>query len=341
MSEHSGRRSALSIEQYAEGLTDVNRTILARAITLIESTRPQDRQLANTLLDRVLPLTGKSLRIGISGVPGVGKSTFIEAFGMQLIEAGHRVAVLAVDPSSTRTGGSILGDKTRMQELSRHPAAFVRPSPTGGELGGVARASRETILLCEAAGFDIVLVETVGVGQSEVTVDSMVDFFLVLMLSGAGDELQGIKKGIIEIADLLVVNKADPGEKDKLLAARQAVSQYQRALDIIAPRSPHWSATALSCSALHGEGIEKILQVIEQFRESAQQSGEMEQRRQKQRLQWLWAQVEERLLNDLRLNDQVRSQLSQCQTAVDSGKMTPSVAADQLMAAYLGSSKKG
>jgi len=161
------------------------------------------------------------------------------------------------------------------------------------------------------------------------------------MLSGAGDELQGIKKGIIEIADLLVVNKADPGEKDKLLAARQAVSQYQRALDIIAPRSPHWSATALSCSALHGEGIEKILQVIEQFRESAQQSGEMEQRRQKQRLQWLWAQVEERLLNDLRLNDQVRSQLSQCQTAVDSGKMTPSVAADQLMAAYLGSSKKG
>jgi len=302
MSEHSGRRSALSIEQYAEGLTDVNRTILARAITLIESTRPQDRQLANTLLDRVLPLTGKSLRIGISGVPGVGKSTFIEAFGMQLIEAGHRVAVLAVDPSSTRTGGSILGDKTRMQELSRHPAAFVRPSPT---------------------------------------VDSMVDFFLVLMLSGAGDELQGIKKGIIEIADLLVVNKADPGEKDKLLAARQAVSQYQRALDIIAPRSPHWSATALSCSALHGEGIEKILQVIEQFRESAQQSGEMEQRRQKQRLQWLWAQVEERLLNDLRLNDQVRSQLSQCQTAVDSGKMTPSVAADQLMAAYLGSSKKG
>ena len=340
MSEQSGRRSSLSIDQYAEGLTDANRTILARAITLIESSRPDDRQLANALLDHVLPLTGNSLRIGISGVPGVGKSTFIEAFGMQLIEAGHKVAVLAVDPTSTRTGGSILGDKTRMQQLSRHPSAYVRPSPTGGELGGVARTSRETILLCEAAGFDIVLVETVGVGQSEVTVDSMVDFFLVLMLAGAGDELQGIKKGIIEIADLLVVNKADSADPDKLLAARQAVSQYQRALDIIAPRSPHWSATAMSCSALHSEGIEEIQKIIEQFRASAKQSGEMEQRRQTQRRQWLWTQVEERLLTDLRLNEQVQSQLSQCQSAVDTGKMTPSVAADELIAAYLGSENR-
>ena len=340
MSEQSGRRSSLSIDQYSEGLTDANRTILARAITLIESSRPDDRRLANALLDHVLPLTGNSLRIGISGVPGVGKSTFIEAFGMQLIEAGPKGAVLAVDPTSTRTGGSILGDKTRMQELSRHPSAYVRPSPTGGELGGVARTSRETILLCEAAGFDIVLVETVGVGQSEVTVDSMVDFFLVLMLAGAGDELQGIKKGIIEIADLLVVNKADSADPDKLLAARQAVSQYQRALDIIAPRSPHWSAKAMSCSALHDEGIEEIQKVIEQFRASAKQSGEMEQRRQTQRRQWLWAQVEERLLTDLRLNKQVQSQLSQCQSTVDTGKVTPSVAADELIAAYLGSGNR-
>ena len=330
------QRRQLSVADYASGIRQNDRATLARGITLIESAREIDRQLANQLLDDLLPGTGNSLRIGISGVPGVGKSTFIESFGLHLIDAGHRVAVLAVDPTSSRTGGSILGDKTRMQHLSRHDKAFVRPSPTGGELGGVARTSRESILLCEAAGYDIVLVETVGVGQSEVVVDSMVDCFLVLMLPGAGDELQGIKKGIIEVADLLVVNKADPDDDAKLTAARQAALLYQRALDIITPRSEDWKPRSLTCSALHGDGISEVWQSICEFKDTVSANNELQQRRSKQQHQWMWSQLEERLLVQFKEHAGVQKEIEQLRNAIDKGELTPSVAADRLLAIYHG-----
>lgn len=334
MTSSGSNRPTLSVDDYVAGLQNADRSVLARSITLVESTRAVDREQANTLLERIMPQTGKALRVGISGVPGVGKSTFIEALGLHLLEVGHRVAVLAVDPTSSRTGGSILGDKTRMLDLSRHEHAYVRPSPTSGELGGVARTSRESILLCEAAGFDVVLVETVGVGQSEVVVDSMVDCFLVLMLAGAGDELQGIKKGIIEVADLLVVNKADPSDENRSLAARQAAAQYQRALDIITPRSDAWSPRALTCSALHKHAIADVWQSVSEFQHTVTGSGELASRRREQQHLWLWAQLEEKLLSRFRDNQAVKQQMSMLLTAIDAGELSPSVAADRLLNAY-------
>lgn len=248
--QQTPRRRSLSVDEYVEGILAGDRPILARAITLIESLHPAHEQLGQEVLTRVLPHTGRAHRLGISGVPGAGKSTFIESFGSYLTGRGKKVAVLAIDPSSARTGGSILGDKTRMQRLSADPHAFIRPSPSAGSLGGVARRTREASLLCEAAGFDVILIETVGVGQSEITVADMVDFFLVLMIPGAGDELQGIKKGILEIADLIAVNKAD-GEG--LQPARRAARQYEAALETVRPGTPGWKTPVLTCSGLEGD----------------------------------------------------------------------------------------
>ncbi len=334
MTTSGSTRPTLSLDDFDAGLQRGDRSILARSITLVESSRPADRELANSLLERVMPNTGNALRVGISGVPGVGKSTFIEALGLHLIDTGKRVAVLAIDPTSSRTGGSILGDKTRMLNLSQHKHAYVRPSPTSGELGGVARTSRESILLCEAAGYDVVLVETVGVGQSEVVVDSMVDCFMVLMLAGAGDELQGIKKGIIEVADLLVVNKADPADDDRSLAARQAAALYQRALEIITPRSNAWSPRALTCSALHSHGIAEVWQSVCDFQNAVTASGEFATRRNTQQHQWLWAQLEDRLLTRFRDNKAVKEKLQDIQKAIDNGELSASVAADRLLETY-------
>ncbi len=266
----------------AQELTGGNRRALGRAITLIESRRPEDEACAQELLQAVLPQTGRSIRLGVTGSPGVGKSTFIEALGMQLIETGHRVAVLAIDPSSPVGGGSILGDKTRMQELSRQEAAFIRPSPAGDSLGGVARRTQETKLLCEAAGFDVIIIETVGVGQSEFQVASMVDFFLVLMLPSAGDELQGIKKGIMELADALVINKAD-GETQAV--AELTRRQYQSAVQLFS-HDPLWTPPVLTCSGLYGNGVADIWQTVETFVQQSRGEGRFEKRRATQRLKW-------------------------------------------------------
>ncbi|MBC2713582.1 MAG: methylmalonyl Co-A mutase-associated GTPase MeaB [Desulfosarcina sp.] len=254
-------------EFYIDGVRSGNRRILAKTITLIESVHPAHRQLGRTVVDRLLPETGKAVRLGITGVPGVGKSTFIESFGMMLVEKGHQVAVLAVDPSSTRSGGSIMADKTRMERLSVAPDVFIRPSPSGGTLGGVARMTRETLLVCEAAGFDVVIVETVGVGQSETTVASMVDFFLVLMLAGAGDELQGIKKGVLELADAVAINKADGDNVEKAEKARRS---YEIALHLLNPATPTWSPPVLSCSALTLAGVEGVGLDVVPYRGRAQ-----------------------------------------------------------------------
>ncbi|HYQ92753.1 MAG TPA: methylmalonyl Co-A mutase-associated GTPase MeaB, partial [Candidatus Competibacteraceae bacterium] len=264
------KRRRLSVDEYVQGVLAGDRNVLAQTITLVESNAPAHGAMAQEVLRRLLPHTGNSIRVGITGVPGVGKSTTIEALGMYLCEQGHQVAVLAVDPSSTVTRGSILGDKTRMEQLSRNPRAFIRPSPSSGTLGGVTRKSRETMLVCEAFGFDVILVETVGVGQSETTVRSMVDFFLLLMLAGAGDELQGIKKGIMELADALLINKADG---DNQLRARAAKAEYNRALHYLAPATEGWQTRAYTCSALAHEGIDEIWRVIEDFRQKTQASG--------------------------------------------------------------------
>ncbi|MGC1951899.1 MAG: methylmalonyl Co-A mutase-associated GTPase MeaB, partial [Gammaproteobacteria bacterium] len=286
------RRRRLSVEEYVEGVLAQNRNTVAQAITLVESNAPAHMAMAQEVLKQLLPHTGNSIRIGITGVPGVGKSTFIEALGLQLLQQDHHVAVLAVDPSSTVTRGSILGDKTRMELLSRDPRAFIRPSPSGGTLGGVTRKSRETILVCEAAGFDVVLVETVGVGQSETTVRQMVDFFLLLMLAGAGDELQGIKKGIMELADALLINKADGDNRPRAEAARL---EYNRALHYLAPATKGWHTRAYTCSAAKGDGVAQIWAVVEDFRKQTSESGVFDQRRRAQTLDWVYFMVEEHL----------------------------------------------
>jgi LAO/AO transport system kinase len=310
-----------------------DRRALARAITLIESTRGDHRQDAEALLAELLPRSGNSIRIGISGVPGVGKSTFIEAFGLHLIERGHRVAVLAVDPSSQRTGGSILGDKTRMEFLSRNPAAFIRPSPTGGTLGGVARRTREAMLVCEAAGFDVVLVETVGVGQSETAVADMVDLFMLLLLPGGGDELQGIKKGIVELADMIVVNKADG---DMEAAARRAAAEYHAALGFLRPASASWKPPVLRCSALKNIGIDEVWDRISAFRDIMTENGEMPVKRAGQARTWLWNEVSDTLLTRLREHPLVALHLEALENQVMAGQITPAAAARQLLAAFLG-----
>lgn len=306
-----------------------DRVALAKGITLIESRSPAHRADADELLEAVKDRTGASLRIGITGVPGAGKSTFIDALGMQMCEAGWHVAVLSVDPSSPVTGGSILGDKTRMERLARHPHAFIRPSPSGGELGGVARRTRETIALCEAAGFDTVLVETVGVGQSEVVVRGMVDCFLVLMIAGAGDELQGIKKGIIELADVLVVNKADGDNRTRAEAARL---EFARALHYLANDKDAWQVPVLACSAQTDEGVAEVWNVVEKFVSQARTRGEFDTRRGAQELTWLQTLVEEGMRELMLADPVVRAEQAEVVRLVASGSLTPAAGARRLLA---------
>lgn len=307
-----------------------DRALLGRAITLVESTSPRHRSDAQTLLTRIMQYTGGAHRVGVTGVPGVGKSTFIEALGSQLTAKGHRVAVLAVDPSSSRTGGSILGDKTRMERLSRDPNAFVRPSPTSGTLGGVASRTREAMLLCEAAGYDVVLVETVGVGQSELAVANMTDVFLVLMLAGAGDELQGIKRGLMELADVLVVNKADG---DNQPAARRAAATYAGALRTLHPGQAPWKPRALTCSALHDTGVDQVWSVLLEHREALTSAGAWAANRQSQQADWMWHLVDQGLRDALRT---APIGAEQVEHLVRSGALAPTTAAAQLLRAFLG-----
>jgi LAO/AO transport system kinase len=315
-------------QTYIQGVRSQNRRILSKTITLIESSRPDHQQLARKIVDQLLPHTGKAVRLGITGVPGVGKSTFIESFGMLLVGGGYRVAVLAVDPSSSRSGGSVMADKTRMEKLAVEPNAFIRPSPSGGTLGGVARKTRETMLVCEAAGFDVIIVETIGVGQSETTVASMVDFFLVLMLSGAGDELQGIKRGVLELADAIAINKADG---DNLQKAKKAARMYASALHMLQPASPNWDPPVLTCSALEMTGIAEIWQTVITFYEKFTASGELEQKRKKQALDWLWSLVEDGLKARFYTHPEIKRRLDQIARAVENGDTTPTLAADKLL----------
>ena len=307
------------------------RAAIGRAITLVESRRADHRALAQKMLLELGDRASEAIRLGITGVPGVGKSTFIEALGLNLIGEGHRVAVLAVDPSSSRTGGSILADKTRMQELSRHADAFVRPSPSSGTLGGVTRTTRETMVIVEAAGFDIVLVETVGVGQSETAVADMVDFFLVLMLSGAGDEFQGIKKGVLELADMLAVNKADG---DNATRAQEAAARYRSALSMLAPKNPAWRPPVLTCSGQHNLGLKEIWSKISAHRAQMSASGELTQLRAGQRRRWMWAMVQDALLQALGDQAAVRSLRQNVETALDAAETTPALGAQALLDAF-------
>ena len=321
-------RQRLSVSDYVDGVLNCDRSLLAQAITLIESLNEDHRATADAVLNELLIQNQDSTRIGITGVPGVGKSTFIERFGKQLTSLNHKVAVLAVDPTSSRTGGSILGDKTRMQELSRDKNAFIRPSPTSGTLGGVTRVTRETIVLCEAAGFDVILVETVGVGQSEIMVSQMVDFFLALMLPGAGDELQGIKKGILEIADMIAVNKADGEMKN---AANRAVMEYQHALDILNPKSANWKPRSLSCSAYTGDGLVAIWETICDYKRLLKDAGEWQEKRKSQQVEWMWAIIRERILSKIETNEKVQSLVPQLELQVAESKLTPALAALEIL----------
>lgn len=320
-----------ALESVAQRVLNGDRRALARAITLIESRRPDHQEQAEKLLERLLPATGRSIRLGISGTPGAGKSTFVEALGAHVIGAGHRIAVLAVDPSSRRSGGSILGDKTRMQRLAQAPEAFIRPSPAGTTLGGVARRTREAALACEAAGFDVILIETVGVGQSESAVADMVDCFLLLLAPGAGDELQGIKRGVVEFADLIVINKAD-GEL--AAAAERARADYQAALQLLQPTTPGWSAEVLTCSALEGRGIEEVWATVLRHRAALEASGALEARRARQWQSWLRAEVEVVLGEALRSDPATGALLEELEQAVAERRILPSRAARELIARF-------
>ena len=314
-------------ESLARAILAGDRAALARAITLAESRRADHREQARSLVQQLLPHTGGAIRVGITGVPGVGKSTTIDALGSHLTAKGHKVAVLAVDPSSTRTGGSILGDKTRMARLAVDPHAYIRPSPSSGTLGGVAAKTRETMLLCEAAGFDVILVETVGVGQSETAVADLTDFFLVLMLPNAGDELQGIKKGIIELADMIAVNKADGAGAT---AARAAAAQYKAALHILAPASPLWSTPVVTISGLTGEGLEALWSKIEAHRHRFEAKGLITQKRRRQDVKWMWAMVQDRLQARLRSDPELKARTPALEAAVAAGTLAPTPAADEI-----------
>ncbi|WP_406424996.1 methylmalonyl Co-A mutase-associated GTPase MeaB [Streptomyces sp. NBC_01589] len=321
----------IDIDSYVKGVLDGKRAHIARAITLVESTRPDHRALAQQLLRELLPHSGNARRIGISGVPGVGKSTFIDALGTMLTGLGHRVAVLAVDPSSSRTGGSILGDKTRMERLAVDPAAFVRPSPTAGTLGGVAKATRESIVVMEAAGYDVVLVETVGVGQSETTVAQMVDTFLLLTLARTGDQLQGIKKGVLELADAITVNKADgPHERDARAAARELAG----ALRLMHPADAAWTPPVLTCSARESTGLDTLWERLEQHRALLDSTGRLAAKRRDQQVDWTWTMVRDELLDSLRSHPQVRALTPSLEQRVRDGELTATLAAEEILAAF-------
>ena len=323
----------MAVHDLVDGVLGGDRAAVGRAVTLVESNRYDHRAEARDLLDALAPHAVDAQRVGVTGVPGVGKSTFIEALGSSLTAVGHRVAVLAVDPTSTVTGGSILGDKTRMPRLSNDPSAFVRPSPSAGTLGGVTRTTRETMVVLEAAGHDVVLVETMGIGQSETVVAAMVDFFLVLMLPGAGDELQGIKKGVLELADMIAVNKAD-GEN--LPAARTAVRDYSAALRLTHPASPTWTPPVVTCSGLTGDGLDDLWGRILGHRSAMTASGEWEDRRRAQQLAWMWSMVEDRLLDSLRRDPAVLELLRTAEADVLEGRTTPAAAAERLLDAFGG-----
>ena len=326
-------RPVIDVDQYVKGVLDGSRAYIARAITLVESTRADHRALAQQLLVQLLPHAGKAVRVGITGVPGVGKSTFIDSLGVMLTGLGHRVAVLAVDPSSTRTGGSILGDKTRMERLAVDPAAFVRPSPTAGTLGGVAKATRESMVVMEAAGYDVVLVETVGVGQSETTVADMVDSFLLLTLARTGDQLQGIKKGVLELADLVAVNKADGAfEQD----ARSAARELAGALRLLRNPDSPWTTPVLTCSGREGIGLEALWERLQQHRSLLNADGSLDAKRRDQQVGWTWAMVHDQLLSRLHGDPAVRELAPGLEQQVRAGTLTASLAAEALLAAFSG-----
>lgn len=322
------RRTALTADDYVQGVIGGDRAMLGRTITIIESSSPRHRQLAQDILVKLLPYTGGAHRIGITGVPGAGKSTFIEAFGCGLIKKGLRVAVLAVDPSSPVSGGSILGDKTRMSDLAVEENAFIRPSPSGGTLGGVTRTTRQTMVVCDAAGYDVILVETVGAGQSEIAVSDMTDIFLVLMLPGAGDELQGIKKGVLEIADMIVVNKADGGNE---VRAKQAAVHYRNALRIIQPKTPTWSPSVLLCSSTKNTGIDAVWGKLVEHKEKLTATGEFQQRRRHQRVKAMWRQLQDRVMTDIKHHPKVTEQLPELKSELLSGNMTVTRAVDRIL----------
>ena len=328
----SSRRgpALLDIARLIDGIRAGQRAVIARGITLIESRRSDHQRLARQLVQDLLPFTGNAVRVGITGAPGVGKSTTIDALGSFLTGQGHSVAVLAVDPSSTRSGGSILADKTRMPRLAVDALAFVRPSPSSGTLGGVAAKTRECMLLLEAAGYDIVLVETMGTGQAETVVADMTDVFLVLMLPGGGDELQGLKKGAVELADIIAVNKADGDNRQRAIAA---AAEYRAALHILTPRSPSWSPPVLTYSALTGEGVPQLWETISNHRERMRASGEHDARRREQQVKWMWAMVEERMLAHVRSDSALRTKLPTLEAAVAEGRMSAAVAVEEIAAA--------
>ena len=313
---------------YVQGVLKGDRRLIAKTITVIESSLPGHQRLAHTIVDLLLSYAGTAIRLGITGVPGVGKSVFIESLGTMLVKKGHRVAVLAVDPSSKRSGGSVLADKTRMEKLAVEERAFIRPSPSGGTLGGVARKTRETMIVCEAAGFDVIIVETVGVGQSETTVASMVDFFLVLMIAGAGDELQGIKKGILELADAVAVNKADGDNVERAEFARK---QYETALHFLAPSSPNWTPPVMTCSALEMIDIDVIWENVLKHHRTFTQTGELKENRKKQAVDWMWSLVKEGLKERFYQNSEVKKILPQTIKEVENGTIASTIAASRLL----------
>ena len=325
------KRRKLALQDYVEGVLKGDRAVLSRAITLVESNAPAHFDLARQVISAVLPRTGGAVRVGITGVPGAGKSTFIEALGTWLCDRGHRVAVLAVDPSSTVTRGSILGDKTRMEELSRNENAFIRPSPSGGTLGGLTRKSRETMLLCEAAGYDVVLVETVGVGQSEVTVRDMVDFFMLLVITGAGDDLQGMKKGVMELADAIVVNKADGANQ---MRAQTTRADYEQFLHYLRPSTEGWTSRACTCSSLTREGIPEVWGMVEDFMGNVRGSGVLAERRRRQALSWVHSMVEDHLLRRFYEDPGVAAEMPEIEERVERGELAATQAALDLLALY-------
>ncbi|WP_053073718.1 methylmalonyl Co-A mutase-associated GTPase MeaB [Bacillus sp. LL01] len=325
------RKVERSTEDIIAGIHAGVRSDLAQAITLVESNASRHFHKSQEIIQEIMPSTGRSVRIGISGVPGAGKSTFIEAFGLYLCELGHQVAVLAVDPSSSKTGGSILGDKTRMEQLARHPKAFIRPSPSSGTLGGVHRKTRESILLCEAAGYDVILVETVGVGQSEAIVRDMVDFFLLLVLTGAGDELQGMKKGILELVDAIVVNKADGDNKAR---AEKTAHEYRQILHFLQPATDGWETKTFSCSALHNKGIDQTWSLVKEFMDVTKASEEFDRRRTEQKRSWFYTSLKDQIEMLFFSDTNVRSQLPLMENQISTGEISVSAAVNSLMGLY-------